>query len=107
MLKERRGKKKKQRKPEKPAHYSWILLCSILEGKDPRTDDAAFFLAHPSPQQESSTPLQPSGSPAEMSERPAPHVVSEEELHLVRTCLQRWRNEIEQDVQGWPPIRLL
>ncbi|XP_075298649.1 ubiquitin carboxyl-terminal hydrolase 28 isoform X5 [Opisthocomus hoazin] len=71
----------------------------ILEGKDPRTDDAAFFLAHPSPQQESSTPLQPSGSPAEMSERPAPHVVSEEELHLVRTCLQRWRNEIEQDVQ--------
>ncbi|KAF1673650.1 UBP28 hydrolase, partial [Pygoscelis papua] len=71
----------------------------ILERKDAGTEDAAFFLANPSPQQKSSTPLQPSGSPAEMSERPAPHVVSEEELNLVRTCLQRWRNEIEQDVQ--------
>ncbi|KAF1479078.1 Ubiquitin carboxyl-terminal hydrolase 28, partial [Pygoscelis antarcticus] len=71
----------------------------ILERKDAGTEDAAFFLANPSPQQKSSTPLQPSGSPAEMSEQPAPHVVSEEELNLVRTCLQRWRNEIEQDVQ--------
>uniref|UniRef100_A0A8B9TP44 ubiquitinyl hydrolase 1 n=1 Tax=Anas platyrhynchos TaxID=8839 RepID=A0A8B9TP44_ANAPL len=35
----------------------------------------------------------------EISERPAPHEVSEEEMNLVRTCLQRWRNEIEQDVQ--------
>ncbi|KFW66766.1 Ubiquitin carboxyl-terminal hydrolase 28, partial [Pygoscelis adeliae] len=70
-----------------------------LERKDAGTEDAAFFLANPSPQQKASTPLQPSGSPAEMSERPAPHVVSEEELNLVRTCLQRWRNEIEQDVQ--------
>ncbi|NXU26721.1 UBP28 hydrolase, partial [Thalassarche chlororhynchos] len=71
----------------------------LLERKDTRTEDAAFFLANPSPQQKSSTPLQPSGSPAETSERPAPHVVSEEELNLVRTCLQRWRNEIDQDVQ--------
>ncbi|KAM6190970.1 ubiquitin carboxyl-terminal hydrolase 28 isoform 3-T3 [Sarcoramphus papa] len=71
----------------------------VLEKKDTRTEDGAFFLANSSPQQKSSTPLQPSGSPAEMPERPAPHVVSEEELNLVRTCLQRWRNEIEQDVQ--------
>ncbi|XP_075579484.1 ubiquitin carboxyl-terminal hydrolase 28 isoform X1 [Pelecanus crispus] len=71
----------------------------ILEREDTRTEDAAFCLANPSPQQKSSTPLQPSGSPAEMSECPAPHVVSEEELNLVRTCLQRWRNEIEEDVR--------
>ncbi|KAM6044843.1 ubiquitin carboxyl-terminal hydrolase 28 isoform 5-T5 [Theristicus caerulescens] len=71
----------------------------IRERKDTGTEDAACFLANPSPQQKSSTPLQPSGSPAELSEHPAPHVVSEEELNLVRTCLQRWRNEIEQDVQ--------
>uniref|UniRef100_A0A8C0B6Z1 ubiquitinyl hydrolase 1 n=1 Tax=Buteo japonicus TaxID=224669 RepID=A0A8C0B6Z1_9AVES len=63
------------------------------------TEDGAFFLANSSPQQKPSALLQPSGSPAETSERPAPHVVSEEELNLVRTCLQRWRNEIEQDVQ--------
>ncbi|XP_074416954.1 ubiquitin carboxyl-terminal hydrolase 28 isoform X5 [Larus michahellis] len=67
----------------------------ILEGKDTGTEDTAFFSANPSPQQRSSVPLQP----PETSERPAPHVVSEEELRLVRTCLQRWRNEIEQDVQ--------
>ncbi|NXS76474.1 UBP28 hydrolase, partial [Pandion haliaetus] len=71
----------------------------ILERKDARTEDAACFLANSLPQQKPSTPLQPSGSSAETSERPAPHVVSEEELNLVQTCLQRWRNEIEQDVQ--------
>ncbi|NXT56541.1 UBP28 hydrolase, partial [Pluvianellus socialis] len=71
----------------------------MLERKDSRMEDAAFFSANPSPQQNSSALLQPSGLPAEMPERPAPHVVSEEELSLVRTCLQRWRNEIEQDVQ--------
>uniref|UniRef100_A0A8U7P0L3 ubiquitinyl hydrolase 1 n=1 Tax=Corvus moneduloides TaxID=1196302 RepID=A0A8U7P0L3_CORMO len=47
----------------------------------------------------SSMELQPPVSPAELSEHPAPHVVSEEEMKLVQTCLQRWRNEIEQDVQ--------
>ncbi|XP_063211627.1 ubiquitin carboxyl-terminal hydrolase 28 isoform X5 [Chroicocephalus ridibundus] len=67
----------------------------MLEGKDTGTEDTAFFSANPSPQQRSSVLLQP----PETSERPAPHVVSEEELRLVRTCLQRWRNEIEQDVQ--------
>ncbi|NXT89275.1 UBP28 hydrolase, partial [Anhinga rufa] len=71
----------------------------VLERKATQTEDAAFFLANPLPQEESSTPLRPSGSPAAMSECPAPRVVSEEELNLVRTCLQRWRSEIEQDVQ--------
>ncbi|NXE29739.1 UBP28 hydrolase, partial [Ardeotis kori] len=71
----------------------------VLERKDARTEDAAVFSANPSPQQQSSAPLQPSGSPAGTSECPAPHAVSEEELNLVRTCLQRWRDEIEQDVQ--------
>uniref|UniRef100_A0A8C3L6T6 Ubiquitin carboxyl-terminal hydrolase n=1 Tax=Chrysolophus pictus TaxID=9089 RepID=A0A8C3L6T6_CHRPC len=41
----------------------------------------------------------PSAPPAEMLDCPAPHVVSEEEMNLVTTCLQRWRNEIEQDVR--------
>uniref|UniRef100_A0A8C3V2Q8 ubiquitinyl hydrolase 1 n=1 Tax=Catharus ustulatus TaxID=91951 RepID=A0A8C3V2Q8_CATUS len=59
----------------------------------------SFFVANSSPQQNSSVELQAPVSAAELSERPAPHVVSEEELNLVQTCLQRWRNEIEQDVQ--------
>ncbi|RLV93716.1 hypothetical protein DV515_00013384, partial [Chloebia gouldiae] len=71
----------------------------IQERTDTRTEDEAFFLANSSPQQSSSMELQPPVSPAELSERPAPHVVSKEELNLVQTCLQRWRNEIEQDVQ--------
>lgn len=84
------------------ACYYGILFCSILERKDTETEDAAVLLANSSPQKKLDVPLQPSGSPAEISERPAPHEVSEEEMNLVRTCLQRWRNEIEQDVQGWP-----
>uniref|UniRef100_A0A8C3MYF4 ubiquitinyl hydrolase 1 n=1 Tax=Geospiza parvula TaxID=87175 RepID=A0A8C3MYF4_GEOPR len=72
---------------------------SIQEKTDARTEDEAFFVANSSPQQSSSMDLQPPVSPAELSERPAPHVVSKEELDLVQTCLQRWRNEIEQDVQ--------
>ncbi|NXR89116.1 UBP28 hydrolase, partial [Hypocryptadius cinnamomeus] len=71
----------------------------IQERTDTRTEDEAFFVANSSPQQSSSMDLQPPVSPAELSERPAPHVVSKEELNLVQTCLQRWRNEIEQDVQ--------
>ncbi|XP_066190934.1 ubiquitin carboxyl-terminal hydrolase 28 isoform X5 [Sylvia atricapilla] len=74
-------------------------LESIQERTDTRTEDEAFFVANSSLQQNSSMALQPAVSPAELSERPAPHVVSEEELNLVQTCLQRWRNEIEQDVQ--------
>ncbi|NWV34062.1 UBP28 hydrolase, partial [Grantiella picta] len=71
----------------------------ILERTDSKTEDEAFFVANSSPQQNSSMELKPPVSPAELSECPAPHVVSEEELNLVRKCLQRWRNEIEQDVQ--------
>ncbi|XP_032937498.1 ubiquitin carboxyl-terminal hydrolase 28 isoform X2 [Catharus ustulatus] len=71
----------------------------IQERTDTRTEEEAFFVANSSPQQNSSVELQAPVSAAELSERPAPHVVSEEELNLVQTCLQRWRNEIEQDVQ--------
>ncbi|XP_061224227.1 ubiquitin carboxyl-terminal hydrolase 28 [Neopsephotus bourkii] len=66
-----------------------------LERRDSRTEDGPFS----SLQQDSSVPLQPSGAAPAMSEHPAPHVVSEEELNLVRTCLERWRNEVEQDIQ--------
>ncbi|NXV64168.1 UBP28 hydrolase, partial [Molothrus ater] len=72
---------------------------SIQERTDTRTEDGALFVANASPQQSSSMDLQPPVSPAELSERPAPHVVSKEELNLVQMCLQRWRNEIEQDVR--------
>ncbi|XP_046788333.1 ubiquitin carboxyl-terminal hydrolase 28 isoform X19 [Gallus gallus] len=72
---------------------------SMLDGKDGKPEDEAVLLANSSPQQQLNAPLQPSEPPAEMSDCPAPHVVSEEEMNLVTTCLQRWRNEIEQDVR--------
>uniref|UniRef100_A0A8C8RX32 ubiquitinyl hydrolase 1 n=2 Tax=Pelusios castaneus TaxID=367368 RepID=A0A8C8RX32_9SAUR len=63
-------------------------------------EGAASTLANPPPQQElMSKLLRPSHSLAEMPECPAPRVVTEEEMNLVRTCLQRWRSEIEQDIQ--------
>ncbi|NXA56244.1 UBP28 hydrolase, partial [Nothocercus julius] len=70
----------------------------VLETKNTRTSED-FSLANSSPQHKLSPPLQPSESPAEAADCPAPRVVSEEEMNLVRTCLQRWRSEIEQDMQ--------
>uniref|UniRef100_A0A674IGQ1 Ubiquitin carboxyl-terminal hydrolase n=1 Tax=Terrapene triunguis TaxID=2587831 RepID=A0A674IGQ1_9SAUR len=61
---------------------------------------AASTLINPPSQEELMSKLpQPSCLPAEMPECPAPRVVTEEEMSLVRTCLQRWRSEIEQDIQ--------
>lgn len=34
---------------------------------------------------------------------PAPRYVSPEELHVLQTCLTRWRTEVEQDVKGTLP----
>lgn len=44
-------------------------------------------------------PLTPPRSSVEMPARPAPRTVTDEEINFVKTCLQRWRNEIEQDIQ--------
>ncbi|XP_055477973.1 ubiquitin carboxyl-terminal hydrolase 28 isoform X4 [Psammomys obesus] len=34
-----------------------------------------------------------------MPAHPAPRTVTDEEMNFVKTCLQRWRSEIEQDIQ--------
>ncbi|XP_077695871.1 ubiquitin carboxyl-terminal hydrolase 28 isoform X3 [Eretmochelys imbricata] len=74
---------------------------SVLETENTEdTEGAASTLINPPAQQELMSKLpQPSCLPAEMPECPAPRVVTEEEMSLVRTCLQRWRSEIEQDIQ--------
>ncbi|KFV74812.1 Ubiquitin carboxyl-terminal hydrolase 28, partial [Dryobates pubescens] len=58
------------------------------EGQDTETEGRACLLGSPS--------VQPLGT---VLQPPAPRVVSEAELELVQTCLQRWRQETEQDVQ--------
>ncbi|XP_006890854.1 PREDICTED: ubiquitin carboxyl-terminal hydrolase 28 [Elephantulus edwardii] len=45
------------------------------------------------------SPLMSSRSSIEMPAHPAPHKVTDEEINFVKTCLQRWRSEIEQDIQ--------
>ncbi|XP_073176622.1 ubiquitin carboxyl-terminal hydrolase 28 isoform X3 [Lepidochelys kempii] len=74
---------------------------SVLETENTEnTEGAESTLINPPAQQELMSKLpQPSCLPAEMPECPAPRVVTEEEMSLVRTCLQRWRSEIEQDIQ--------
>ncbi|XP_037697425.1 ubiquitin carboxyl-terminal hydrolase 28 isoform X5 [Choloepus didactylus] len=46
-----------------------------------------------------SKPLPSSQSSMEMPTHPAPRTVTDEEINFVKTCLQRWRSEIEQDIQ--------
>ncbi|RVE64275.1 hypothetical protein OJAV_G00144060 [Oryzias javanicus] len=36
--------------------------------------------------------------PIDCPPHPAPHSITEEELHFVKTCLQRWRMEVENDI---------
>ncbi|KAM4545798.1 ubiquitin carboxyl-terminal hydrolase 28 isoform 1-T1 [Odontesthes bonariensis] len=36
--------------------------------------------------------------PMDCPPHPAPHCISEEELHFVKSCLQRWRTEVENDI---------
>ncbi|KAF6334664.1 ubiquitin specific peptidase 28 [Rhinolophus ferrumequinum] len=44
-------------------------------------------------------PLPTSRSSMKMPEHPAPRTVTDEEITFVKSCLQRWRSEIEQDIQ--------
>nr|XP_054368261.1 ubiquitin carboxyl-terminal hydrolase 28 isoform X3 [Mirounga angustirostris] len=48
-------------------------------------------------------PLASSRSSMEMPAQPAPRTVTDEEINFVKTCLQRWRSEIEQDIQEVAP----
>ncbi|XP_071398994.1 ubiquitin carboxyl-terminal hydrolase 28 [Centroberyx affinis] len=36
--------------------------------------------------------------PMDCPPHPAPHSITDEELHFVKTCLQRWRNEVENNI---------
>ncbi|KAM8795622.1 ubiquitin carboxyl-terminal hydrolase 28 isoform 3-T3 [Eudromia elegans] len=87
-----------QSQHESPISGGLSQQSSVPETKDAGTTEDSF-LGNSSPQPESSRPLQPSDSAAATADCPAPRVVSEEEMDLVRTCLQRWRSEIEQDMQ--------
>ncbi|KAF7236949.1 Ubiquitin carboxyl-terminal hydrolase 28 [Varanus komodoensis] len=76
---------------------------SITAAQTESTEDAAT--AGDPPQQERGEEcLRPSRSPMEIPDYPAPRVITEDEMNLVRTCLQRWREEVEQDIRGQGPV---
>jgi len=39
-------------------------------------------------------------SSADESSGPCPRFVTNEELHILQTCLTRWRTEVEHDIKG-------
>uniref|UniRef100_A0A7N6BV91 Ubiquitin carboxyl-terminal hydrolase n=1 Tax=Anabas testudineus TaxID=64144 RepID=A0A7N6BV91_ANATE len=45
-----------------------------------------------------SSPFTQCRHPLDCPPHPAPHSITEEELHFVKTCLQRWRTEVENDI---------
>lgn len=48
-------------------------------------------------------PFTQSRLPPEEPAHPAPRQISEEELSVLESCLQRWRNEVEGDIRGMTP----
>ncbi|XP_016852171.1 ubiquitin carboxyl-terminal hydrolase 28 isoform X4 [Anolis carolinensis] len=77
----------------KPPFIQSRVTVTPSEGGDEASASQAA-----SPPEEASGPLRSSTPPVEMPESPAPHGITEEEVHLVMTCLQRWRREVEQDI---------
>ncbi|XP_067326915.1 ubiquitin carboxyl-terminal hydrolase 28 isoform X6 [Anolis sagrei] len=75
-----------------PFIQSRVAVAANEESEDTSASQAAV------PPEELNGPLRSSTPPVEMPESPAPHGITEEEVHLVMTCLQRWRREVEQDI---------
>ncbi|XP_069080485.1 ubiquitin carboxyl-terminal hydrolase 28 isoform X2 [Pleurodeles waltl] len=66
------------------------------------TEDHVLPPVNPSTASVSPPHPHPHGFPRaalEMSEHPAPRTVTAEELQNVEACLQRWRTEVEQDIE--------
>lgn len=80
------------------------FLSSFSTRKESTSQDAESTFASEGSLHKSEVanqPLTPSRSSMEMPSHPAPRTVTDEEINFVKTCLQRWRSEIEQDIQGW------
>ncbi|XP_055129169.1 ubiquitin carboxyl-terminal hydrolase 28 isoform X21 [Symphalangus syndactylus] len=63
------------------------------------SQDVESTFSSPEDSLHKSKPLTSSRSSMEMPSQPAPRTVTDEEINFVKTCLQRWRSEIEQDIQ--------
>ncbi|KAM8835640.1 ubiquitin carboxyl-terminal hydrolase 28 isoform 2-T2 [Synchiropus picturatus] len=80
-------------------------LLSDLTGKDNSSDSidaespdvpaAGVSICQRTPIYKPFTQCRP---PVDCPPHPAPHSITEEELHHVKSCLQRWRTEVENDI---------
>ncbi|XP_063527526.1 ubiquitin carboxyl-terminal hydrolase 28 isoform X13 [Pongo pygmaeus] len=95
--------------PESDTHVTLPLSsvhCSVSDqtskestSTESSSQDVESTFSSPEDSLHKSKPLTSSRSSMEMPSQPAPRTVTDEEINFVKTCLQRWRNEIEQDIQ--------
>jgi len=84
-------------------------LCAICKEHDVSDADELFIIDLPCASVAMDSPL---ASPAKAelplhggpgtaeAAGPCPRFVTSEELHILQTCLTRWRTEVEQDIKG-------
>ncbi|XP_034744925.1 ubiquitin carboxyl-terminal hydrolase 28 isoform X3 [Etheostoma cragini] len=65
------------------------------ESEDPDSSEGLVSSCQRTPIYKPFTQCRP---PLDCPPHPAPHSITEEELHFVKTCLQRWRTEVENDI---------
>lgn len=75
------------------------LKLQPLSSRDPEPSEGLGSSCQRTPIYKPFTQCRP---PVECPPHPAPHSITEEELLFVKTCLQRWRAEVENDINGTP-----
>uniref|UniRef100_A0A3Q2DXA3 Ubiquitin specific peptidase 28 n=1 Tax=Cyprinodon variegatus TaxID=28743 RepID=A0A3Q2DXA3_CYPVA len=86
---------------EDPRLASSSLIYSfffISESGDKDVSDDLFSSVSSCQQTPIYKPFTQCKHPSDCPPHPAPHSATEEELHFVKTCLRRWRTEVEHDI---------
>jgi len=77
-----------------------ISCCSQTEPDDAGSSDGSGCPQTATQRTPIHKPFTQCRHPMEMPLQPAPHSVTEEELYFVKGCLQRWRAEVENTING-------
>uniref|UniRef100_A0A8C9YRR9 Ubiquitin carboxyl-terminal hydrolase n=1 Tax=Sander lucioperca TaxID=283035 RepID=A0A8C9YRR9_SANLU len=79
----------------RPASPTPVTHCDASEPEDPDSSEGLVSSCQRTPIYK---PFTQCRHPVDCPPHPAPHSITEEELHFVKTCLQRWRTEVENDI---------
>ncbi|XP_015225671.1 PREDICTED: ubiquitin carboxyl-terminal hydrolase 28-like [Cyprinodon variegatus] len=77
---------------------SEAVAKDISESGDKDVSDDLFSSVSSCQQTPIYKPFTQCKHPSDCPPHPAPHSATEEELHFVKTCLRRWRTEVEHDI---------